>query len=165
MRCREEAEEGKRITQYELSHYRRKYEDQILVAACGCFDIFHIGHLEYLSGAKALGDLLLVGVNSDESIKQMKGTYPIFSIQDRMSMVSALSCVDYVFPFHNTTFDQCLWQLQPNIFARGADAEEKGFPEAHTTEKYKIHVIKVGEIKRASSSWLRRRLTNEERLQ
>lgn len=77
---------GKRITQYELSHYRRKYEDQILVAACGCFDIFHIGHLEYLSGAKALGDLLLVGVNSDESIKQMKGTYPIFSIQDRMSM-------------------------------------------------------------------------------
>lgn len=152
----------KRIAQHELSNYRRKYEDQILVAACGCFDIFHIGHLEYLSGAKALGDILLVGVNSDESIKQMKGSYPIFHIQDRVTMIAALSCVDFVFSFRNTTFDQCLWQLRPNIFARGADAEEKGFPEAHTTEKYKIQVIKVGEIKRASSSWLRKSLTNEE---
>ena len=77
-----------------------KKDSKRIVFANGCFDILHVGHIRYLEGAKSLGDILIVGINDDESESQLKGHgRPIMPEEDRIEIVSALECVDYVVPF------------------------------------------------------------------
>lgn len=130
-------------------------EHHKIVAACGCFDVFHIGHLKYLQGAKEQGDLLFVGINSDESIFNIKGKWPVFSIKDRMQIIAALECVDYVFSFQENTFEHSLCELQPQVFARGCDKTDLGFPEENTVKNLNIKVVTIGDYKRSSSSVLK----------
>jgi len=147
---------GQIILQKDIVRFRNKYQFKIIVAACGCFDIFHIGHLDYLTGAKKLGDIIFVGVNSNRSILANKGEKPIFSADQRMNIIAALSCVDFVFCFDEKTFDNTLKLLKPNIFARGIDAKEKGFPEENTVKDLNIIVNIVGDYKKSSSRELRK---------
>lgn len=129
-----------------------------LILACGCFDIFHIGHLEYLEGAKALGGILIVGVNSDSSIKTIKNKEPFFNEYQRSKIIESLECVDYVFIFREDTADNALLKLTPDIFAKGIDYKGKHIIESSTADNLGIKVVLVGDVKKASSSHIYRLL-------
>lgn len=146
---------GKIILQNQIEYIRSELSSKSIIAACGCFDIFHIGHLDYLKGAKLLGDILFVGVNSDQSVLKNKNKKSIFNIEQRMSIISSIVYVDYVFCFDEEDFSKSLRTLKPQIFARGVDADIKGFPEQKVIEKYHIKVEKVGDYKKSSSKELR----------
>ncbi len=99
-----------------------KKEAEKIVLTNGCFDTLHPGHVQYLQQAKELGDRLIVLVNSDESVRQLKGEdRPINSLDDRMKMLAALECVDWVLAFHNDTPEQEINQLLPDILVKGGD--------------------------------------------
>jgi rfaE bifunctional protein nucleotidyltransferase chain/domain len=93
-----------------------------IVFTNGCFDILHRGHVEYLQKSKALGDLLVVGINSDASIKRLKGnSRPINNQQDREFMLKSLECVDEVLVFNEDTPLNIIESLRPNIITKGGD--------------------------------------------
>lgn len=93
-----------------------------IVFTNGCFDILHRGHVEYLQKSKALGDLLVVGINSDASIKRLKGnSRPINNEQDREFMLKSLECVDEVLVFNEDTPLNIIESLRPNIITKGGD--------------------------------------------
>jgi D-beta-D-heptose 7-phosphate kinase/D-beta-D-heptose 1-phosphate adenosyltransferase len=99
-----------------------KKEGEKIVLTNGCFDILHPGHIRYLQQAKELGDRLVVLVNSDESVKRLKGPErPVNDLQYRMEMLAALECVDWVVPFSGGTPKQEIDQLLPDILAKGGD--------------------------------------------
>ena len=88
----------------------------------GCFDILHVGHVRYLQEARKLGGLLVVAVNSDSSVKALKGpTRPIQNEQDRAEILSALSCVDFVTIFSEDTPLELIKKIQPDILVKGGD--------------------------------------------
>ena len=102
----------------------------------GCFDILHRGHVSHLSRAKALGDVLIVGVNSDEGIRRLKGpTRPINALEDRLQVLAALSCVDHVVPFAEDTPHELIRVVRPNIFVKGGDYTRETLPEAPLVEE------------------------------
>ena len=99
-----------------------KTEGEKIVLTNGCFDILHLGHITYLKQAKALGHRLVVLVNSDESVKRLKGdSRPINNLKQRMEMLVALECVDWVMPFTEDTPQQVIAQLLPDILVKGGD--------------------------------------------
>ncbi|MFO0802844.1 MAG: adenylyltransferase/cytidyltransferase family protein [Gemmataceae bacterium] len=88
----------------------------------GCFDLFHAGHARSLRSARALGDVLIVGVNSDASVRRLKGTdRPLQLIGDRCEILASLACVDFVVPFDEETPERCLSLLRPDVHCKGAD--------------------------------------------
>lgn len=105
---------------------RYKKQNKKIVFTNGCFDILHKGHVSYLNSAKALGDILVVGVNSDESVKRLKGQdRPINNQDDRAYLLSALECVDYVVIFDEDTPYELIERIKPNILVKGADYKDK----------------------------------------
>jgi D-beta-D-heptose 7-phosphate kinase/D-beta-D-heptose 1-phosphate adenosyltransferase len=93
-----------------------------IVFTNGCFDLLHIGHLRYLEKAKALGDILVVGVNSDLSVQRLKGPgRPILPLEERMEILSALECVDYVTSFGESTPLELISLLKPDVLVKGGD--------------------------------------------
>ena len=97
----------------------------------GCFDILHRGHVTYLSAAKALGDVLVVGVNSDAGIRRLKGPErPINTLEDRVEVLAALSCVDHLIPFDDDTPERLIEALRPDVFVKGGDYTIDRLPEA-----------------------------------
>jgi D-beta-D-heptose 7-phosphate kinase/D-beta-D-heptose 1-phosphate adenosyltransferase len=99
-----------------------KQRGERLIMTNGCFDLLHIGHITYLQQAKALGDRLIVAVNSDESVKKLKGSSrPINELQSRMSVLAALECVDWVIAFHEETPERLYAQLLPDVIVKGGD--------------------------------------------
>jgi D-beta-D-heptose 7-phosphate kinase/D-beta-D-heptose 1-phosphate adenosyltransferase len=99
-----------------------KAHGEKIVMTNGCFDLLHIGHITYLEQAKMLGDRLIVAVNSDESVKRLKGdTRPINGLQDRMAVLAALSCVDWVVPFVEETPERLYCDILPDILVKGGD--------------------------------------------
>jgi rfaE bifunctional protein nucleotidyltransferase chain/domain len=102
----------------------------IVVTTNGCFDILHRGHVTYLQAARSLGDLLIVGINADASVRRLKGpSRPLNSEQDRGSVLSALRSVDGVCVFEEDTPVEWLRQLKPQIHAKGGDWDGKELPE------------------------------------
>ncbi len=88
----------------------------------GCFDILHAGHITYLKEAKKLGDILVVGVNSDESVKRLKGEgRPVNPLGDRLMLLSALKYVDYVVPFQEDTPLELIKAIKPDVLVKGGD--------------------------------------------
>jgi len=103
----------------------RKSKNKI-VFTNGCFDILHVGHVKYLEEAKKLGDILIVGINSDSSISRLKGkTRPINSLNDRSHIISSLKSVDYVIPFDEDTPIELITAIVPDILVKGADYKNK----------------------------------------
>jgi D-beta-D-heptose 7-phosphate kinase/D-beta-D-heptose 1-phosphate adenosyltransferase len=108
----------------ELKVIRRQLKDQQkkVVFTNGCFDLIHAGHIDYLSKAKLLGDVLIVGLNSDNSIRSIKGEKrPILNESERILILSNLKPVDYVILFEDDTPQQLIEELVPDILVKGAD--------------------------------------------
>lgn len=130
-------------TPEELSKLKEKLNGS-LVATNGCFDILHVGHIRYLQKARAQGDYLIVGVNSDESVKKLKGPKrPINKQEDRAEILNALKCVDYTFIFGGQTADEFLHLAKPNIYVKGGDYDLEKLPEKKTLEEINCTVIFV----------------------
>src|SRR5258706_8543732 len=103
---------------------------QRIVFANGCFDVLHVGHVRYLEGAKALGDVLVVAVNSDEQVRKQKGEdRPLIPQDQRAEIVAALAAVDLVTIFDEPTVTELLLALQPAIHTKGTDYTEDTVPE------------------------------------
>ena len=130
-----------------------------IVFANGCFDVLHVGHVRYLIGARALGDLLVVGVNSDDQVKIQKGPgRPIQPASDRAEVIAALEAVDYVTIFDEPTVEALLLVLKPDIHAKGTDYTEETVPERNVVRSYGGRVAIVGDPKDHSTSSLVSRL-------
>ena len=126
-----------------------------VVLANGCFDLLHIGHIRYLEGAKRLGRLLIVAVNSSASVRRLKGRgRPFMSLSDRVALISALSCVDYVTVFGGSTVESILVALKPNFHAKGADYTPETVPEKGIVRAYGGKVVIVGGPKVRSTTEL-----------
>jgi D-beta-D-heptose 7-phosphate kinase/D-beta-D-heptose 1-phosphate adenosyltransferase len=115
-------------------------QDKRVVCTNGVFDQMHAGHVHFLRQAKALGDVLVVGINSDSSARLLKGAgRPMSSEQDRLALVAALDPVDDAFIFEGETFDEMLRLLQPDLYVKGGEYTPQSIPEAAT-----IHEIGCG---------------------
>jgi rfaE bifunctional protein nucleotidyltransferase chain/domain len=114
---------GKVLTQTELEGTLSPYRGQKkIVFTNGCFDLLHIGHVRYLQEAKALGDLLVVGINSDASVQRLKGpTRPIQNQDDRAEILAALTAVDFTVIFTEDTPAELIQQIRPDILVKGGD--------------------------------------------
>jgi len=103
---------------------------QRLVLANGCFDLLHVGHVRYLREAKSLGDVLLVALNSDDSVRRLKGPgRPLMPAEERAELLGALSAVDAVVLFDDDRVDGLITRLKPAIHAKGTDYREESVPE------------------------------------
>jgi D-glycero-beta-D-manno-heptose 1-phosphate adenylyltransferase len=123
-----------------------------VVFANGCFDLIHVGHIRYLAAARALGDLLIVAVNGDHSVRRLKGEgRPLMGEMDRVEILAALSCVDYLTVFEDATADGLLRELRPDIQAKGTDYTEQSVPERQTVLSYGGRVAIVGDPKNRST--------------
>ena len=117
---------------------------QKLVFTNGCFDILHIGHVKYLEEAKSLGDVLMVGINSDKSTKILKGpTRPLITEDERAKIVSSLYSVDYAIIFDEETPVQLISELKPDIHVKGGDYKIQNLPEHDVVNSYggKIQIL------------------------
>lgn len=134
-----------------VSELRRK--DVKIVLANGCFDLFHVGHIRYLSGAKNLGDFLIVGINSDEQVKKLKGEKrPFMPENERAEIVSALRCVDFVTIFDEPTVEQLIRSIRPDFHAKGTDYTTETVPEREIVRECGGQTAIVGDPKDHSSS-------------
>jgi len=119
-----------------------------VVFANGCFDTLHVGHIRYLEGAKAEGDILVVGVNADASVGNLKGPgRPVLDENARARLVAAVRAVDYVVLFSEPTVEVLLTELRPNVHAKGTDYTVENVPERATSEKLGIRIAIVGDPK------------------
>jgi rfaE bifunctional protein nucleotidyltransferase chain/domain len=142
-------------------HLTRSQNTQVVLAN-GCFDVLHAGHVRYLQGAKALGDLLIVGVNADDQVRRLKGAgRPVTSESERAEIVAALECVDFVTIFREPTVAELLLALKPDIHAKGTDYSEDTVPERAVVRSYGGRVAIVGDPKEHSTSEMIERLSNE----
>ena len=129
-----------------------------VVLANGCFDLLHAGHVRYLQGARSLGDLLVVGINSDDEVARLKGQgRPILPERDRAEIVASLKVVDLVTIFSEPTVTELLLAIRPNIHAKGTDYTEETVPERDVVRSYGGRVRIVGDPKDHSTSELIRR--------
>ncbi len=120
----------------------------IVAFANGCFDLLHVGHVRYLQGARAEGDRLVVAVNSDASVRRLKGEgRPILNEKARAELVAALACVDYVVVFDDPTVDRLLTMLEPDVHCKGTDYTVDTVPERDTVRAYGGRVAIVGDPK------------------
>ncbi len=104
-----------------------------IVFTNGCFDILHIGHAKYLKESKKFGDILIVGLNSDSSVKKLKGeNRPINNEKDRAMLLDELKSVDYIVIFEENTPEELLKIIKPDIYTKGADYTLQTLPEAKT---------------------------------
>lgn len=130
-----------------------------VVLANGCFDLFHVGHLRYLEGAAALGDVLVVGVNSDEQARALKGEGRPFTPEaERAEIIAGLRCVDFVTVFNEPTVEQLLLSLKPDFHAKGTDYTTETVPEREIVRSYGGTVSIVGDPKDHSSTEIIERL-------
>jgi len=114
----------------------------------GCFDLLHVGHVRYLRGAKALGDLLIVAVNDDSSVTGLgKRKQVVTPANERAEIIAALDCVDYVILFSDPTVENLLRALRPDIHAKGTDYTEQSVPEGDIVRSYGGRVAIVGDPK------------------
>lgn len=124
-----------------------------IVFANGCFDVLHVGHVRYLEAAKALGDLLIVGINSDEQTRRLKGEgRPLMPEDQRAEIISSLEVVDFVTVFDEPTVAELLLALKPDIHAKGTDYTEDSVPERDVVRSFGGRVAIVGDPKHYSSS-------------
>lgn len=125
-----------------------KASGQRVVFANGCFDLLHVGHIRYLKGAKEMGDLLVVGINSDRAVRTLKGEgRPLMSESERAEILSELMYVDYVTVFDEPTADTILATLKPDVHAKGTDYTEETVPERSTVLGYGGKIAIVGDEK------------------
>jgi glycerol-3-phosphate cytidylyltransferase len=127
------------LTRDELREVIRAQKDfhKTIVTTNGCFDILHVGHVRYLKQARQLGDVLIVGVNTDASVKRLKGEKrPLNSEQDRAEILASLECVDFVTLFSEDTPVEFLKVVQPNFHVKGGDYDAKDLAETPIVQSF-----------------------------
>jgi len=123
-------------------------EGKRLVLANGCFDLLHVGHVRYLEGARRLGDVLLVGINSDRSVARLKGPgRPIMTAEERAELVGSLAAVDGVVIFDDDTADALVRALRPTVHAKGTDYTAESVPEGAAVREAGGRVVIAGDPK------------------
>jgi rfaE bifunctional protein nucleotidyltransferase chain/domain len=133
---------------------------QTIAFANGCFDILHVGHIRYLESAAREGDVLVVALNDDDSVRQLKGEgRPILPASDRAELVAALRCVDYVVIFSESTVGPLLTTLRPDVHCKGTDYTVESVPERDIVRGYGGRTAIVGDPKDHSTRDLLARIS------
>jgi D-glycero-beta-D-manno-heptose 1-phosphate adenylyltransferase len=123
-----------------------------VVLANGCFDLLHVGHVRYLEDARALGDLLIVGVNGDDAVRRLKGPgRPLMPAVERAEMLAALRAVDHVVVFEDDTADRLVALLRPAVHAKGTDYTAESVPERASVHAAGGRVAIAGDAKQHST--------------
>jgi len=141
---------GKRVSRGEVRALgeRLRQAGQRTVFANGCFDLFHVGHVRYLEGARQQGDVLVVGVNSDRSVRQLKGEgRPLLPEESRAELLAAMESVDYVVIFEDLTAENILRDLRPDVHCKGTDYTEATVPEREVVKSWGGRVVIAGDAK------------------
>lgn len=134
---------------------RWRQNGQSVVFTNGCFDILHVGHVKTLSTAKAQGDRLVVGLNSDGSVRRLKGpTRPLNSDRDRATVLAALACVDAVVIFEEDTPNGLIERLQPEVHVKGGDYTVEDLPETPIVRAYGGRIVIVDLVPDKSTTGL-----------
>ncbi len=140
---------------------RRK--GKTIVLANGCFDVFHVGHARYLAGAKALGDFLVVGINSDDQVRKLKGDgRPFTPEHERAEIISSLKCVDCVTVFTEPTVEELIRAIRPDFHAKGTDYTVDTVPEKDIVAECGGQVAIVGDPKDHSSTEIIEKVSGEQ---
>ncbi|HUX09206.1 MAG TPA: D-glycero-beta-D-manno-heptose 1-phosphate adenylyltransferase [Terriglobia bacterium] len=127
---------------------RLRQAGQRIVFANGCFDLLHVGHVRYLEGAREHGDVLVVGVNSDRSVRQLKGEgRPLLPEEARAELLAAMESVDYVAIFDELTAENILRDLRPDVHCKGTDYTEATVPEREIVKSWGGRVVIAGDAK------------------
>lgn len=136
-----------------------KKQNKKIVTTNGVFDILHIGHIRYLQQAKKLGDVLIVAVNSDSSVKEIKDPRrPLNNENDRAEALAALECVDYITIFSEENPIKILEKIKPNIHVKGGDYKIDKIIEKDAVEKNNGKIVLIPEIKGYSTTELIKRI-------
>ena len=136
-----------------------KAKGKKIVLANGCFDLIHVGHIRYLREAKSYGDVLIVAINSDESVRKLKGpARPLLPEKERAEIVDSLEMVDYVFIFNEPDVREILRELRPDYHAKGGDYTPETVPEKDVAEAVGAKVIITGGEKVRSTSEIIKRI-------
>jgi D-beta-D-heptose 7-phosphate kinase/D-beta-D-heptose 1-phosphate adenosyltransferase len=151
----------KQIKQMKSIIARLKGRGKKVVFTNGCFDILHVGHIRYLKKAKKQGDILVIGLNTDRSVRQIKGEKrPIVPEKERAEVLSALEFVDYVVPFDEPDPFLLIQSLKPNILVKGADWPKNKIIGREFVEKTGGRVVRVPLVRGASSTGVIERIIN-----
>ena len=135
----------------ECRRWRR--EGTRIAFANGCFDLLHVGHVRYLAGARALGDVLVVAVNGDASVRRLKGEgRPLMPLDERLEILSHLDVVDRLVVFDEPTCAELLLLLQPHVQVKGTDYTPDSIPEAEVVRSYGGTTAVAGDPKNHSTS-------------
>jgi rfaE bifunctional protein nucleotidyltransferase chain/domain len=142
---------SRKALQVRVAEWRRAGEQ--IVLANGCFDLLHVGHIRYLHGAKALGGKLIVAMNSDASVRQLKGAgRPLMPAEERAEIIAALSDVDAVVIFAEPDVRALIREIRPDIQAKGTDYTRENVPERDEVVAYGGRVEIVGDPKDHSTT-------------
>jgi len=133
-----------------------------VVLANGCFDILHVGHVRYLEGARVLGDILIVGINSDEQVRALKGEgRPLIPERERAELIASLRAVDIVTVFPEPNVEALIRAIRPDVHAKGTDYTEQTVPERAVVLSYGGRVAIVGDPKDHSTTEMVRKVTSD----
>jgi rfaE bifunctional protein nucleotidyltransferase chain/domain len=153
-----------RIADLPALRARASRAGKTIALANGIFDLFHVGHLRYLEGARALADVLVVAVNSDASTRRNKGPgRPVVPQAERAEIVAALACVDHVVVFGSRTVVPLIRKLRPDVHVKGTDYTPETIPEAAEVARYGGRAAVAGDPKDHSTTDLLRRLSPRRR--
>jgi len=134
---------------------------QKIVFTNGCFDLLHPGHIDYLQKARNLGDLLIVAINSDASVRLLKGeNRPIYPLSNRMAMLAALECVDFVVPFDEETPLRLIQKIVPDVLVKGADYKAEDIVGYNIVNEHGGKVLTIPLLEGHSTSRLIAKLKN-----
>lgn len=134
------------IDRKNIENLRGELQGKKIVFTNGCFDILHVGHVRYLTTAKSFGDVLIVGLNTDDSVKRLKGaTRPVNNQADRAEVLLGLKAVDYVIFFGEDTAENLIAELQPDVYVKGGDYTLDTLPEAKIVQAYggRVELVKI----------------------
>ncbi|MGD9347371.1 MAG: adenylyltransferase/cytidyltransferase family protein [Candidatus Aminicenantes bacterium] len=151
----------KRITLEHLKEIisRQKRDGKRIVLANGCFDLIHVGHIRYLKEAKAQGNILVVALNSDSSVRKLKGEgRPILNEEERVEIISSFYFVDYVTVFEEATVENILLTLKPHVHAKGSDYTKETVPERETVLSYGGEIAITGGPKVKNTTEISRKI-------
>lgn len=144
--------------------HRLKSHGKQIVLTNGCFDLLHVGHIRYLTAAKQEGDILIVAVNDDKSMKKLKKAgRPIMPEKERVEILEALACIDYITVFSEERVDRLLRLLKPHVHAKGTDYTLENVPERETVLAYGGKIAIVGDAKSHSTTDLIRAIARTDK--
>ena len=147
------------LPELEIKREQHRCENKTVVFTNGCFDIVHAGHVRYLTAARELGDILIIGLNSDASVRKLKGEgRPVNLAADRAEVLAGLRAVDHVVVFEEDTAEELVRRLQPDIYVKGGDYSLDRLPESAIVAAYGGRTVLVPMVEGRSTTKVIQRL-------